>query len=105
MAVERSIRICSERLDCTIIELNIQADHVHLVVQIPPKISMSDYVGTIKGKTAITVFKQFPKLKVRPYWGNKFWAQGYCSDTVGVNLEMIRRYVKYQERQEKLVNS
>jgi putative transposase len=43
------------------------------------------------------VLKQFPYLKKKPYWGNHFWAKGYCVDTVGVDAEMIRQYVKYQE--------
>ena len=55
----------------------------------------------MKGRTAIRIFKQFPKLKNKPYWGNHFWAEGYCVDTVGLDAEMIRKYVKYQERQEK----
>jgi putative transposase len=102
-AIDRAIRVFSERLKCEIIELNVQIDHVHLLVMIPPKISISTYMGIIKGKSAITIFKGFPQLKQRPYWGNHFWAQGYCVDTVGLNLEMIRKYVKYQEKQEKFV--
>ncbi len=76
-------------------------DHVHLLVMVPPKISISDYVGIIKGRTGIRVFNKFRSLKQKPYWGNKFWARGYCADTVGLNAEMIRKYVKYQERKEK----
>jgi putative transposase len=58
-------------------------------------------MGILKGRTAIRIFKQFPNLKKRPYWGNHFWAPGYCVDTVGINAEMIQRYVKYQEQQER----
>jgi putative transposase len=101
-AVENSIRIFSEKIECSIVEMNVQPDHVHLVVMVPPKVSISTYMGTVKGRTAISVFKQVPYLKQRPYWGNHFWARGYCVDTVGLNLEMIRKYVKYQEKQEKL---
>jgi putative transposase len=84
-----------------VIELNVQIDHVHLLTLIPPKISISDFVGTIKGRTAIRVFNQFRELKQKPYWGNHFWSKGYCVDTVGLDEEKIRKYVKYQERQEK----
>jgi putative transposase len=84
------------------VELNIQSDHVHLLARIPPKISVSDVMGIVKGRTAIRIFKQFPDLKVKPYWGNHFWADGYCVDTVGLDAEMIRKYVQYQERQAKL---
>ena len=91
---------CS-RLGCEVIELNVQPDHVHLLVRVPPKVSISKLVGTIKGRTAIRVFKKYPHLKQRPYWGNHFWARGYCVDTVGLNPEMIQKYVKYQEKQER----
>ena len=101
-AVENCIKMYSDWLDCEIKALNVQDDHVHLLIMIPPKISVSDYVGTVKGKTAIMIFKNYPKLKERPYWGNHFWAKGYCMDTVGLDLEMIRKYVIYQEQQEKL---
>ena len=47
------------------------------------------------------MFRQFPYLKERPYWGNHFWVKGYCVDTVGVDAEMIHKYVKYQEEKEK----
>ena len=67
----------------------IQFDHVHLLVMIPPKVKVSDYVGTIKGRTAIRVFNKFRHLKDKPYWGNKFGARGYCVDTVGLDFEMI----------------
>ena len=99
--VSKTIRIFAERLGCEVVELNVQPDHVHLLVLVPPKLSISQVVGTIKGKSAIQVFKQFSYLKKRPYWGNHFWAKGYCVDTVGVDAEMIRKYVKYQEKQER----
>jgi putative transposase len=86
---------------CEIQELSIQVDHVHLIVMIPPKLSVSNYMGIVKGRTAIRVFKKFSTLKTKPYWGNHFWAPGYCVDTVGLNEEKIRRYVQYQERKEK----
>ena len=68
---------------------------------VPRKLSISQLVGTIKGKSAIQIFKQFPYLKQKPYWGNQFWVKGYCVDTAGVDAEMIRKYVKYQKKIEK----
>lgn len=97
----KTIRVYCERLGCDIVELNIQCDHVHLLVSMPPKLSVSKLLGTIKGKTAIQMFRQFPKLKVKPYWGNHFWARGYCVDTVGLNEDMIQKYVKFQEKEER----
>ena len=99
--VMKTVRVFAERLGCEIVELNVQADHVHLLVKVPPKISISRLLGSVKGKTAIQVFRQFPYLKKKPYWGNHFWAKGYCVDTVGVDAEMIRQYVKYQEKLER----
>ena len=99
--VKNCVRAFTEQLKCELIELNVQIDHVHLLVMIPPKVSVSDYVGTVKGRTAIRVFNKFKQLKERPYWGNHFWARGYCADTVGLDSEMIRKYVKYQESKER----
>ena len=82
-------------------ELNVQEDHVHLIVSVPPKISISNLMGILKGKTAIKIFKSYPRLKQKPYWGNHFWAKGYCVDTVGFDEEKIRKYVKYQEDNER----
>jgi hypothetical protein len=58
-------------------------------------------IGTVKGRTAIRILNRFKQLKKKSYWGNHFWAKGYCVDTVGLNEEMIRKYIKYQEVQEK----
>jgi putative transposase len=101
--VENLIRAFSNQQKCEIVELNVQIDHVHLLVMIPPKISISSYVGAIKGRVAIRVLNKFKKLRQKQYWGNHFWAKGYCVDRVGLDSEMIRKYVRYQERQEKKV--
>ena len=95
--VRKTLIIQSERLGCQIVELNIQEDHVHLLIKVPPKIAISALMGTLKGKSAMRVFNTFPELKQRPYWGNHFWAEGYCVDTVGLDSEMIQKYVKYQD--------
>ena len=99
--VQNCLHAFSSRLECEVVELNIQPDHIHVLASVPPKVSISQYLGTLKGRTAIRVFKQFPYLKERPYWGNHFWAEGYCVDTVGLNEDMIRKYVQYQEKQER----
>jgi putative transposase len=99
--VAKCIRAFSEQQDVEIVELNVQIDHVHLLVMVPLKVSISTYVGTVKGRTAIRFFYKFKQLKKRPYWGNHFWARGYCVDTVGLDAEMVQKYVKYQEAQER----
>ena len=55
----------------------------------------------IKGKIAMRIFKSYPELKRKPYWGNHFWARGYFISTIGLDSEMIKRYVKHQEQEEK----
>lgn len=99
--VDNNIHAFSEQRGCEIIELNVQIDHVHLLVMIPPKLSISDYVGMVKGRTAIKILNSHRGLRQKPYWGNHFWAKGYCVDTVGLDADKIRKYVKYQEAQEK----
>ena len=99
--VFKCIHVFTGRLGCEVVELNVQPDHVHLLVKIIPKVSVSEFMGAIKSRTAIRIFKQYPYLKERPYWGNHFWAEGYCVDTVGLDLEMIRKYVVYQEKKER----
>ena len=99
--LEQDLRAISDWKDVVVEELNIQKDHVHMVVSIPPKVSVSDYMGILKGKTAIKLFKSYPSLKKKPYWGNHFWAKGYCVDTVGLDADMIRKHVRYQEKKEK----
>jgi len=65
--VSKTIRVYAERLGCDIVEINIQPDHVHLLLKVPPKVSISKLLGTVKGKSALQIFKQFPYLKVKPY--------------------------------------
>ena len=99
--VEDKVRMICDWKEVEILELNIQRDHVHMVCSIPPKISISDFMGILKGKTAIIMFKSFPSLKKKPYWGNHFWARGYFVSTIGIDEDKIRRYVKYQEEEER----
>jgi hypothetical protein len=75
--------------------------HVHLIVMVPPKWSISELMGRLKGRSAIRILRRFSELRKKRYWGNHFWAPGYCVDTVGLDAEMIRRYVRYQEKREK----
>lgn len=100
--LSKDIPMLLEWRSSEMIEMNIQKDHVHLIVSVPPKISISQQMGTLKGKTAIKNFKSYPQLRTKPYWGNHFWAKGYCVDTIGLDEDKIKKYVKYQEEQERL---
>jgi putative transposase len=99
--LDHRIRALAEYKGVEILEMSICEDHVHMVVTIPPKLSVSDWMGLLKGKTAIGLFQKYPVLKKKPYWGNHFWSRGYCVTTVGLDEEKIRRYVKYQEDAER----
>ena len=70
--VEQDIKMLCEWKGSEVIEMNVQIDHVHIVVSIPPKVSVSILMGRLKDKLAIKLFKTYPKLKQKPYWGNHF---------------------------------
>ena len=92
--------ICQRKDKVEVLELNVQADHVHLVVSIPPKYAVSDFMGYLKGKMAMQLFQRYEKLG-RKYWGRHLWSRGYCVSTIGLDEEKIRKYVKWQEQKEK----
>jgi len=99
-AAEYSIRTNVGQFGAEVVELNVQHDHVHLIIMMAPKYRISDLMGRVKGKSSQRIFRLFPDLRKYRYWGNKFWATGYCVDTVGINAEMIQKYVKYQEKKD-----
>ena len=66
-----------------------------------PRLSISEVMKMLKGKTAIKLFKSFPTLRKKPYWGSHFWSRGYCVSSIGLDENKIRKYVKYQEEREK----
>jgi len=83
-----------------VIELNVQSDHVHKIISIAPKYSVSGIVGFLKGKLTTSLFYRYEKLG-KKYWGRHLWSRGYCVSTVGLDEEKIRKYVKYQEKKER----
>jgi putative transposase len=99
--LKEQIDMISEWMGCEVKEKGIKSDHVHILVSIPPRISVSEYMGTLKGKLAIKLMKRYPGIKKQRFWGNHFWARGYFVSTVGMSEEMIKKYVKHQEKEEK----
>ena len=80
-----------------IIEGHLMIDHVHLLVAIPPRVAVSDFVGYLKGKSALMMFDKHTKLKYK--FGNRhFWAEGYYVSTAGLNEETIKKYIRDQEK-------
>ena len=93
-------RLCSQKDGVEVLELNVQPDHVHLIVWIPPKYAVSAFMGYLKGKLALRLFQKYEHLG-RRYWGRHLWSRGYCVSTVGIDEEEVRKYVRWQEKKEK----
>ena len=83
--------------ECQIVEGHMVQDHVHMMINIPPKYSVAQIIGYLKGKSAIAVARQFGGRQ-RNFNGEKFWARGYAVSTVGFEKEQVRRYIRDQER-------
>ena len=82
---------------CEIIGGHLVQDHVHMILSIPPKYSISEIIGYIKGKSAIGIAREFGGRK-RNFNGENFWARGYAVSTIGYEIEKVREYVKNQEQ-------
>ncbi|MEO1397217.1 MAG: IS200/IS605 family transposase [Cyanobacteria bacterium J06634_5] len=82
--------------ECRIVEGHLMPDHVHMCIEIPPKHAVSSVIGFLKGKSAIAIARQF-KGKQRNFSGESFWARGYAVSTVGLELEVVKRYVREQD--------
>ena len=92
--------LCRYKESVEIIELNVQADHIHLVISIAPKYSVSSLMGYVKGKLSLRLFQRYEQIGKR-YWGRHLWVRGFCVSTVGLNEDQIRKYVRWQEKREK----
>jgi len=93
------LRGLAMRKESEVMEGTLKADHVHMVISIPPKYSVSQVVGYVKGKSAIWVARVTGSK--RNFVGQSFWARGYCVSTVGLDEETIRTYVRTQEEADK----
>ena len=78
-----------------IIEANACKDHIHMLVSIPPKLSVSQFMGYLKGKSSLMIFDRHANLKYK-YGNRQFWCKGYYVDTVGRNKKVIEEYIKNQ---------
>lgn len=89
------IRELCERKKVDILEANACKDHIHLLVSIPPKMSVAQFIGYLKGKSSLMIFDRHAELKYR-HGNRKFWCKGYFVDTVGRNKERIAEYIRNQ---------
>ena len=93
--IGKILRQLCEWKGVNIIEANACPDHIHMLVEIPPKMIVSSFVGFLKGKSSLMIFERFSNIKYK--YGNKhFWCRGFYVDTVGKNKEAIQQYIKDQ---------
>ena len=98
---EQIYRLCNQKDGVEVLELNVQEEHIHLLVSIPPKYAVSEFMGFLKGKLALKMFDRFPELRKR-YWGQHVWSRGYCVSTVGLDEDKVSKYVKWQNQKERV---
>ena len=89
----------AKQKESRIVEGHLMADHVHICISIPPKYAVSSVVGFIKGKSAISIARNFLGRK-RNFTGESFWARGYFVSTVGLDEAMVREYIRKQEKED-----
>lgn len=93
------LRQLCEYKDVEIIETHAMPDHIHMLVKIPPKLSVSAFMGYLKGKSSLMIFEKHSNLKYK-YGNRNFWAKGYFVSTVGLNTEVVKEYIKNQEKED-----
>ena len=93
-------RELARQKECTVIEGHLMPDHVHIMLAIPPKYSVAQVVGFMKGKSAIQIARNFQGRK-KNFVGQNFWARGYYVSTVGKDEEAVRAYIQHQEKEDR----
>ena len=94
-------RALAAQKESRILEGHLMPDHVHMLVSIPPKLSVSSFMGYLKGKSALMMFDRHANLKYK--FGNRhFWATGYYVSTVGIQEKALRKYIQEQEKQDQI---
>ena len=101
VAIGKILRQLCEWKGIKILEAEACPDHIHLFVEIPPKISVSSFMGYLKGKSSTMIYEQFGDLKYK-YRNRSFWCKGYYVDTVGKNERRIAEYIRHQLDEDKL---
>ena len=99
--IGKILRDLCARKGVEIIEAELCNDHVHMLVKIPPKMSISSFMGYLKGKSTLMIFERHANLKYK-YGQRKFWCRGYYVDTVGKNKKVIEEYIRNQIYEDKM---
>lgn len=97
--IGKILRTLCERKEIEILEANLCADHVHMLIAIPPKYSVSQIMGYLKGKSSLMIFDRFTHMKYK-YGNRHFWCRGYYVDTVGRNQKKIAEYIRNQLKED-----
>ena len=84
-----------------IVKAEICPDHVHMLIEIPPKICVASFVGFLKGKSSLLIYQKYANMKFK-YRNREFWCRGYYIDTVGKNTEKIKEYIANQLAEDKI---
>ena len=103
VSIGKILRELCERKGVEIVEANACPDHIHMMVKIPPKISVSEFMGYLKGKSSLMIFDQHANLKYK-YGNRHFWCRGYYVDTVGRNEKVIKEYIKRQLEEDQRID-
>ena len=99
--IREILRTLCKWKDVEIVEGEVCPDHIHILVKIPPKMSVSGFMGYLKGKSSVMLYERFGELKFK-YRNREFWCRGYYVDTVGKNTAKIREYISRQLEEDKL---
>ena len=97
--IETILRELCERKGIEIIQAELCPDHIHMLIRIPPKYSVSEIMGYLKGKSSLIIFDRHANLKYK-YGNRHFWCRGYYVDTVGKNAKKIEEYIRNQLRED-----
>ena len=98
--IGKILRMLCEWKSVRIIEAEVCPDHIHMLVEIPPKVAVSSFMGYLKGKSSTMLYEQFGELKYK-YRNREFWCRGYYVDTAGKNAQKIQEYIKRQLDEDK----
>ena len=101
LEIGKILRELCRRKEVNIITAEVCIDHVHMFVEIPPKLSISSFMGYLKGKSSVMIYEKWGNMKFK-YKNRQFWCRGYYVDTVGKNAIAIRRYIDNQLHEDHL---
>ena len=102
LEIGKILRKLCEFKQVTIVEAEVCPDHIHMLVEIPPKMSVSGFVGYLKGKSSLIIYQRWGNLKFK-YRNREFWCRGYYVDTVGKNKAKIAEYIRNQLKEDEAV--